>query len=91
MSPDNLPYVGRIPGASPVFVCAGHGASGWTTGPATAELVAADVAAELGLEATVAADLVVVAAPDGRDDVSRLREACRPGRFSGTNPAGLFT
>jgi D-hydroxyproline dehydrogenase subunit beta len=37
---DGQPLVGEIPGTSGLFVCAGHGPLGISTGPATAEMVA---------------------------------------------------
>ena len=49
MTPDNLPYVGRVDmgdaaGVSAdtpdVYVCCGHGAQGWTSTTATADLLA---------------------------------------------------
>jgi glycine/D-amino acid oxidase-like deaminating enzyme len=39
MSPDFLPLVGALPGASNVFINAGHGPSGWTMSAATGDLL----------------------------------------------------
>lgn len=40
-TPDGLPVIGRMPGASAVVVAAGHGMLGSTAGPGTGEAVAA--------------------------------------------------
>lgn len=40
-TPDGLPIIGRMPGASAVVVAAGHGMLGSTAGPGTGEAVAA--------------------------------------------------
>lgn len=42
-TPDNLPYVGRIPGFDNVFAAAGHEGLGITTSLGTAELIAAEI------------------------------------------------
>ncbi|MCA1588497.1 MAG: FAD-binding oxidoreductase, partial [Chloroflexi bacterium] len=39
-SVDGLPFIGRAPGVDGLFVCAGHGPWGISTGPATAAMVA---------------------------------------------------
>jgi hypothetical protein len=39
MSPDFLPLVGALPGASNFFINAGHGPSGWTMSAATGDLL----------------------------------------------------
>ncbi|HEX8941295.1 MAG TPA: FAD-binding oxidoreductase [Candidatus Limnocylindrales bacterium] len=38
-SVDGRPLIGRVPGRDRLFVCAGHGAWGISTGPASARLV----------------------------------------------------
>jgi D-amino-acid dehydrogenase len=43
MTPDNLPYVGRDRYTENVWLCAGHGATGWTTCTGTAEVLAAQL------------------------------------------------
>ena len=43
MTPDNLPYVGHMawgPGRTKVWVCCGHGSTGWTSATATADVLA---------------------------------------------------
>jgi D-amino-acid dehydrogenase len=40
MTPDGLPYIGRIPAFDNVFVAAGHGMLGLSMSPATGKLVA---------------------------------------------------
>jgi len=40
-TPDGLPVIGRMPGASAVLVAAGHGMLGSTAGPGTGEAIAA--------------------------------------------------
>ena len=40
LSVDGRPLIGALPGASGLFVCAGHGPWGISTGPASAQLVA---------------------------------------------------
>lgn len=44
VTPDGLPYLGRLPGSSNVTVAAGHGMMGVSLGPVTGKLVA-DIAA----------------------------------------------
>jgi D-amino-acid dehydrogenase len=43
-TPDGMPCIGPLPGAPSVFVAAGHGMLGSTTGPGTGEMVAAMLA-----------------------------------------------
>ncbi len=43
-TPDNLPYIGRIPGFDRVYAAAGHEGLGITTSLGTAELLAAEIA-----------------------------------------------
>ena len=50
-----LPYVGRLPGASAVYIAAGHEGSGLTFGPATGDLVCKMITAEEPLPAYAAA------------------------------------
>ena len=50
-----LPYVGRLPGCSGVYIAAGHEGSGLTFGPATGDLVCRMIAAEEPLPAYAAA------------------------------------
>jgi len=54
-SPDGRPFIGPVPGEDGVFVAAGHGPWGMSTGPATAALVVDSIlhgaAAPPGLEA----------------------------------------
>ena len=40
MTPDNMPYVGRDRRSQNVYLCCGHGATGWTTSAATANVLA---------------------------------------------------
>jgi D-hydroxyproline dehydrogenase subunit beta len=42
-TPDNLPYIGKIPGYKNVYAAAGHEGLGITTSLATAELLAAEI------------------------------------------------
>jgi glycine/D-amino acid oxidase-like deaminating enzyme len=42
-SRDGRPLVGRVPGARGLFICAGHGPWGISTGPASARLVADEI------------------------------------------------
>ena len=51
---DGRPLVGRVPGIRGLFVCAGHGPWGISTGPASARLVADQV---LGREPRIPAEL----------------------------------
>jgi D-amino-acid dehydrogenase len=53
-SADGRPMVGRIPGRRGLFVCAGHGSWGISTGPASARLVVDEI---LGRGPGIAADL----------------------------------
>ena len=50
-----LPYVGRLPGCSNVYVAAGHEGSGLTFGPATGDLVCRMIAEDKPLPAYAAA------------------------------------
>jgi D-amino-acid dehydrogenase len=54
LTPDGLPFIGRVPGCDDLYVAAGHGTLGLTLGPATgaalAGLVAGDGGAEQRLE-----------------------------------------
>ena len=77
MSPDNLPYVGRMAwtegeGAArggDVWVCCGHGSTGWTTATATAEVLAQNVfPPKEGLSR----------------EMAELTDALRPDRFAET-------
>lgn len=40
MTPDSLPYIGRVPGTENLFVAAGHGMLGVSMSPATGKLIA---------------------------------------------------
>ena len=42
-TPDNLPYIGRIPGFENVYAAAGHEGLGITTSLGTAELIADEI------------------------------------------------
>ena len=68
MTPDNLPYVGEDQGCEGVFLCCGHGATGWTTSPGTAELLA-----DIVFPGSVDESLV--------DDSVFLCESLSPARF----------
>eukprot|EP00035_Acanthoeca_spectabilis_P039318 m.61135 g.61135 ORF g.61135 m.61135 type:complete len:523 (+) comp9543_c0_seq1:118-1686(+) len=48
MTPDNLPYVGKDQFTDNVWLCAGHGATGWTTSTGTAEVLAAQLVGGIG-------------------------------------------
>ena len=50
-----LPYVGRLPGCSNVYIAAGHEGSGLTFGPATGDLVCGMIAGNEPLPAYAAA------------------------------------
>jgi glycine/D-amino acid oxidase-like deaminating enzyme len=39
-TPDNLPYIGKMPGQDNIFIAAGHEGLGITTSLGTAELIA---------------------------------------------------
>ncbi len=67
---DGRPLVGRVPGIRGLFVCAGHGPWGISTGPASARLVADQV---LGREPRIPAEL----------DPARFPRLIRPGRRPG--------
>jgi glycine/D-amino acid oxidase-like deaminating enzyme len=43
LSSDGRPLVGRVPGIDRLWIAAGHGPWGISTGPATARLVADDI------------------------------------------------
>jgi glycine/D-amino acid oxidase-like deaminating enzyme len=43
-TPDNLPYIGLVPGFETVYAAAGHEGLGITTSLGTAELLAAEIA-----------------------------------------------
>lgn len=51
---DGRPLIGRVPGRRGLFVCAGHGPWGISTGPASARLVVDEI---LGREPAIPADL----------------------------------
>lgn len=51
---DGRPLIGRVPGRRGLFVCAGHGPWGISTGPASARLVVDEI---LGREPSIPADL----------------------------------
>lgn len=53
-SADGRPLIGRVPGRSGLFICAGHGPWGISTGPASARLVVDQI---LGREPGIPADL----------------------------------
>jgi D-hydroxyproline dehydrogenase subunit beta len=53
-SADGRPLVGRVPGVRGLFVCAGHGAWGISTGPASARIVADEI---LGQTPAIPAEL----------------------------------
>ncbi len=53
-SADGRPLIGRVPGRRGVFICAGHGSWGISTGPASARLVVDQM---LGREPDIAAEL----------------------------------
>jgi D-amino-acid dehydrogenase len=53
-SADGRPLIGRVPGRRGLFICAGHGAWGISTGPASARLVVDQM---LGREPVIAAEL----------------------------------
>ena len=53
-SADGRPLIGRVPGRRGLFVCAGHGSWGISTGPASARLVVDQI---LGREPDIAAEL----------------------------------
>ena len=40
---DGRPLIGRVPGTPGLFLCAGHGAWGISTGPASARLIADEI------------------------------------------------
>jgi glycine/D-amino acid oxidase-like deaminating enzyme len=42
-SPDGRPLIGRVPGRRDLFLCAGHGSWGISTGPASARLIADEI------------------------------------------------
>lgn len=46
LTPDGLPFVGRIPRSEGLYVAVGHGTLGFTLGPATGEALAALIAAD---------------------------------------------
>ena len=76
MTPDNLPYVGLVNQASSkskVYVCCGHGATGWTSSTATAEILSKHVFPSL----------------DGEDkETMELMESMRPDRFENIGVLG---
>jgi D-amino-acid dehydrogenase len=43
ITPDNLPLIGRLPGTSNGWICAGHGPLGLTLGPSTAAMLADEI------------------------------------------------
>jgi glycine/D-amino acid oxidase-like deaminating enzyme len=45
VSDDDLPIIGRLPGAENVYVASGHGANGLLLGPVTGRVVADAIAA----------------------------------------------
>jgi len=51
---DGRPLIGGVPGAPGLFICAGHGAWGISTGPASARLIVDDI---LGRSPTIAPEL----------------------------------
>ncbi|HVQ23406.1 MAG TPA: FAD-binding oxidoreductase, partial [Candidatus Saccharimonadia bacterium] len=53
-SADGRPLIGRAPGRNGLFICAGHGSWGISTGPASARLVVDQI---LGREPEIAAEL----------------------------------
>ena len=53
-SADGRPLIGRVPGRRGLFICAGHGAWGISTGPASARLVADQM---LGRDPVIPAEL----------------------------------
>jgi D-amino-acid dehydrogenase len=53
-STDGRPLVGRVPGGRGLFICAGHGSWGISTGPASARLVVDEI---LGREPAIPAEL----------------------------------
>lgn len=52
-TPDNLPYIGKVPDHDNVYIAAGHEGLGITTSLGTAELIADQI---LGRESTISAD-----------------------------------
>ena len=61
---DGRPLIGQMPGAPGLFICAGHGAWGISTGPASARLIVDEI---LGRSPTIAPEL-----DPGRFGVPRL-------------------
>jgi len=53
-SADGRPLIGRVPGRAGLYVCAGHGSWGISTGPASARLIAGMI---LGDDVTIPAEL----------------------------------
>jgi glycine/D-amino acid oxidase-like deaminating enzyme len=53
-SRDGRPLIGRVPGRRGLFICAGHGPWGISTGPASARRIADQI---LGREPEIAAEL----------------------------------
>jgi glycine/D-amino acid oxidase-like deaminating enzyme len=64
VSLDGLPFVGQLPSARGLYVCAGHGPWGISTGPGTAQVV---VEAMLGRAASEATELLGQLRPDRLD------------------------
>ncbi|HWH23683.1 MAG TPA: FAD-dependent oxidoreductase, partial [Candidatus Limnocylindria bacterium] len=60
VSADGRPLIGSVPGVAGLFVCAGHGPWGISTGPASARLVADHMLA--GAEVPAALDAARVTA-----------------------------
>lgn len=55
-SADSRPFIGAVPGVAGLFVCAGHGPWGISTGPASAALVIEAMLADGRIPAELAAD-----------------------------------
>ena len=80
MSPDNLPYVGRMAweegkAAGDVWVCCGHGSTGWTSATATAEVLA---------------QTVFPPKEGATPEMAELTEALRPDRFAAAFTGSRF-
>jgi glycine/D-amino acid oxidase-like deaminating enzyme len=55
-SADSRPFIGPVPGSSALFVCAGHGPWGISTGPASAALVVEAMLSSKAIPAELAAE-----------------------------------